>query len=447
MASHAEAVMNTAAEASSPLSGAHPGQDAIGGALSDRHQFAAKVQDWLDSPPGPCTRVLMYVRPDDYARIDERLGPLASEDLLCNLGQFLSDHLGRGLVVARFGGNIFTVLIERPTLKDITAAAEALRAAIADSIFEVGPYSTSMTASIGLIELSQLVPDALEALSLAQAAARRARDFGGDRVELDTSLEYSEGDKAATLRLTNNIRRALDDNAFQLVYQPMASISQNAYTNYDVLVRMQDEEGEAMLPGQFLPQAESTGLMPAIDRWVIEQALRAAAARWADGKKSRVFLRVSQASLHDPEFFDWLGLETLKHTLDPEGIVLQISESTAEGNFARARELGHVCQNLHFKMCMANAGVSRKGLKLVEQLPLDYLSVDGGLMQDRGGSCDTVTPRQLISAGKNKGIDLIASRVENARELAKLVNLGIDYIVGYHVHEPVDYMMDDVKQV
>jgi diguanylate cyclase (GGDEF)-like protein len=414
------------------------------GPLFDRSLFVDQVRAWLKRPNDKLIRALLYLRPDDFREIDERFGPLVSDELIEDLGQFIADQLSDEVVISRFGGNVFTLLLEKRSISGILAQAEKLCEAIAEHLFETSSFSTNLTVSIGVIELTESVPDEIQAITRAQIAAREARFAGGNRVEVDTSLETSEEDNAEILHMARKIRWALDSNAFRVVYQPMASLSDAANENYDVLVRMRGEDGEELLPGDFFPAAESEGLMPDVDRWIIERALRAAAARWAEGKKTRIFFRVSEASLHDQRFFGWLGLETLKYQLDPDGIVVQVSESVAERNLSLARQLGQTCQDLHYKFSLSNAGVSRNGLKLVEQLPLDYLSIDGSFTKNPRNSSLRMQVHRLISAAKEKGAQIIASRVENATALSHLVNLGIDFVVGYHVHEPEEYMVDDV---
>lgn len=410
----------------------------------DRAYFAGLVSEWLNQPENPQTRALLYLRPDEFSEIDERFGPLASDELLVNFGHFIDRQLGEKTPVVRFGGTIFTALLEQPSMEDILATADKLRFAIAEAIFETSSHSTRMTASIGLLELSELVTDEIQAIGKAQAAARKARELGGDQVQVDSSLEAADAGRAERLRWTGKIRRALDDDAFRLVYQPMACLTGDSINQYDVLVRMSDERGEEMLPGEFLPAADSTGQLPAIDRWVISHALSVAAARWTQGIRSRIFIRVSEASLREPHFLGWLGLETLRYQLDPEGIVLQIEEAVAERNLALARELGQTCRDLHYRLSLGNAGVSSHGLELIDQLPVDFLVLDGSFTKRSGDSSEHKQVHRLITAARTRGIQIIASRVENATALSRLVHLGVDYVIGYHVHQPEDYMVDDV---
>lgn len=410
----------------------------------DRAYFAGLVSDWLNQPDNPQARALLYLRPDNFSEIDERFGPLASDELLLNFGHFIDRQLGNNTPVVRFGGTIFTALLEQPSMEEILAVAEKLRFAIAEAIFETSSHSTRMTASIGIIELSELVDDEIQAIGKAQAAVRKARELGGDQVLVDTSLEASSAGRSERLRWSGKIRRGLDDDDFRLVYQPMACLTGDSINQYDVLVRMCDERGEEMLPAEFMPAAESTGQMPAIDRRVIEQALSVAAARWTQGVRSRIFIRVSEASLHEPHFLGWLGIETLKHKLDPEGIVLQIEEAVAERNLALARQLGQTCKDLHLKLSLGNAGVSTHGLELIDQLPVDFLVLDGGFTKRTGDASENKQAHRLITAARTRGIQIIASRVENATALSRLVHLGVDYVIGYHVHQPEDYMVDTV---
>ena len=116
----------------------------------------------------------------------------------------------------------------------------------------------------------------------------------------------------------------------------------------------------------------------------------------------------------------------------------------AERNLSLARKLGQTCQELHYQMSLANVGLSRNGLQLVEQLPIDYMSIDGSFTQGAADASMQMRVGRLIAAAKERDVRIIASRVESATALSRLVNLGIDFVVGYHVHEPEEHMVDDV---
>ena len=264
-------------------------------------------------------------------------------------------------------------------------------------------------------------------------------------MQINRSLEIDDNGELQDAGWVRKIRSALEDNAFQLVYQPIASLMGTNNNSYDVLVRMLDDTGEEILPGEFMPAAERTGLMPAIDRWVIEQAFSVSTQRAAVGRKSLMFLRVSEASLQDAGFGEWLAEGARKYNLRANSVVLQVSEAMAEHNLAQIHTLAAVCKNLHFQLSVANVGAHDNYRQLIQMIPMDYLVLDGCFMEDLDDPGLRMQLEEIVAAAKEKQIPTIATRVENGGELAELCYLGIDYVLGYHVQEPDDTMMEDVQ--
>jgi diguanylate cyclase (GGDEF)-like protein len=419
-------------------------RDALTG-LYNRSHFIRMTSAEVEKDRSGAVSALLYIRPDRFSVIDERLGPVASDAVLRSLGMLVEEQCGKHSVVARFGGNIFTALVVRRSFSHICKLAENLVEAISTSVFSAGPLSTSMTASIGMVELSECITDSTQAFSLAQAAAKQSRQAGGDRMQVNRSLEMDEYGNLQDAGWVRKIRTALEDNAFHLVYQPIASLMGASINNVDVLVRMLDKEGEDILPGEFMPAAERTGLMPEIDRWVIAEALEVAAQRTADGKQSVFFLRISEASLREEGFIDWLGERALSYDLSPKSIVLQVSESFLEHNISRIRRLVQVCAELGFQLAVANVGVADNCLQLIKLVAMDYLVIDGSFMENLEDEGSRIQLEEIVAAAREKQVATIGSRVENAAELSALCHMGIDYIVGYHVQEPEETIAEDIQ--
>ena len=229
----------------------------------------------------------------------------------------------------------------------------------------------------------------------------------------------------------------------QLVYQPIARLNGDRTDFYDVLVRLPGDDGAAVLPGEFLPAAERTGPMPRLDRWIIQQAFEVAADRCEKGLPARIFLRVAGVTLHDPEFFGWLGQEALGHKMDPGGIVMQVSEATAEGSIAQVREFADTCKDLQFQFSLATDGRGRNAAQLIDELPVDYVVLNGSLVQSLGDDERRGQAEKTMAAATSKKVPIIATGVERAATLAHLYHLGVDYVVGYLVQEPDLKMADE----
>lgn len=413
--------------------------------LYNRNHFIRITSAEVKKERQGLVRALLYIRPDSFSSIDERFGPVASDAVLRVLGILIEEHLGKQGVVARFGGNIFTVLVMRRSFSDIRVLAEKLLAAISSSVFAAGPLSTSMTASIGLVELAESVTDSNLAFSLAQSAARQARQNGGNQLQVNESLERDDSGQLQDAGWVRKIRAALKDDDFRLVYQPIASLMGADNNSYDVLVRMLDEGQDEILPGEFMPAADRTGLMPDIDRWIIDKAFAMSAQRTDEGKPALLFLRVSRASLLEAGFSGWLIERQQQYHLQADSIVLQVSEKDAEHNISQVCMLAAVCKQLGFQFAISNVATSATCLQLIELIPMDYLIIDGCFTDNLDDASTCQKLKQIVATAQEKQVPTIASRVENAGELSALCRMGVDYIIGHHVQEPEEIIMDDVQ--
>ena len=211
-------------------------RDSLTGLYNRKHFIRLTTAEVKKERDG-AVKALFYIRPDRFSTIDERFGPLASDAVLRALGLLIEEKAGKRSAVARFGGNIFTALVVRRSFSEIRKLADELVETIATSVYSAGKLSTSMTASVGLVELSECVTDATHAFALAQTAARQAREKGGNQLKVNRSLEVDENGVLQDAGWVRKIRTALEDGAFHLVFQPIASLMGAANNSYDVLVR------------------------------------------------------------------------------------------------------------------------------------------------------------------------------------------------------------------
>lgn len=415
-------------------------RDAVTG-LYTREQILKLLPSRLSKPAKDGARAILHLRPDRFGEIDERLGPTASDALLGQLAAKLQSLLSEQCLLARFSGNGFLALISRPEPSDFKALAETVRKSIAAEVFEVGALSTSMTVSIGAVVLPRLPKNVEQSITMAQTATRKARQAGGDTVRFEEPSDKQYQQDAETVRWVKRTTAALKNDSFRLLYQPIAKLDGSNSFSYDVLLRMIDESGDEIPPGDFMPAAERGGLMPEIDRWVIKNAFRVAADRHAKGKKSRIFVRLSEDTLRDNRFFGWLGLEALKHRLDLDSVVLHLSEQIAVQCLPMVRELSKICADIHLKLSLGSSSEPERCLRLMRELKPGFMVLDGGVRR----SLEPAQLNKVVAAAKDADSRVIASRVESAGELSRLYQLGVDYVAGFYVHRPEEEMSDDIQ--
>ncbi len=411
--------------------------DASTGFLQQRHLIAAVIERCRHPMKGG-VRQFAYIKPDRFLDIQSAIGVLASEDFIAQLADLLRAQLAATDLCGRFGGNGFMVMLERGTARDVETWAENLVRRVNDHTFTFEQKNLSATLTVGLGLLPAASTDVGAAITDAVSAARRGRELGGNQMyavdKADTDTRVQAYDKI----WVKHIKSALMENRFRLVQQPIASLLGEDKGMFDVLVRMLDEQGNEVLPSEFIAAAERNDLMKNIDRWVIGASLSFAANR----KASCIFVRVSKDTILDKSVIGWLETQLRSLKIEAKRICIQVTEELATQYVRQTKELSDHLRKLGFRFALEHFGTGRDPLKLLNDIPMQFIKVDGSLMQ--GLSTNQLQQQRvkgLVEAAKRKGVETVAERVEDANTMAVLWQLGIEFIQGYFVHAPEDVTM------
>jgi EAL domain-containing protein (putative c-di-GMP-specific phosphodiesterase class I) len=242
------------------------------------------------------------------------------------------------------------------------------------------------------------------------------------------------------------IRKALDEDRFQIWEQRILALAAAErdgaiQRHFEVLLRMIDEEGNMVAPGQFFPAAERYGLMPAIDRWVIGHLLLdARCARLhsvgCDGCV-RCAINLSGASLNDDKFIAFIEDALRKTPIKAMDLCFEITETVAVSNFGRAREVIDTLRGYGCQIALDDFGSGMSSFGYLKNLPVDYLKIDGSLVRhivtDR---TDHAMVTAIHQVGRALGVRTIAEFVETDAVLRHLRDIGVDYAQGYAIHRP-----------
>ncbi len=408
--------------------------DASTGFLQERYLVAA-VRARCGQPMKGGVRAIAYIKPDHFGEIQAAVGILALEEFLAQLADVVRNQLAPGDVCGRFSGNGFLLLLERGNVRDAEAWAESIVKRIGECTFAIDGKSLAVTVSVGLALLPAAEPDVGLSVTDAVDAQRRGRDQGGNRVDtvqrIDTDTRVQAYDKI----WVKHIKSALMENRFRLVQQPIASLLGEDKGMFDVLVRMLDEQGSEVLPAEFIAAAERNDLMKNIDRWVVGASM----AFCANRKSACIFLRMSKDTLLDKTLISWLESQLRATRIDPKRLCFQVSEELAMQYPRQTRDLAQSLGKRGFRFALEHFGTGKEPIRLLAELDLHFIKIDGALMQGLSTSqLQQQRVKTLVEAAKRKKIETVAERVEDANTMAVLWQLGIEFIQGYFVNTPED---------
>ncbi|HTU65083.1 MAG TPA: EAL domain-containing protein [Steroidobacteraceae bacterium] len=392
----------------------------------------------IAAPPAGGVRFMALVRPDKFAELEKDVGVRGSEQLVAEYATLLKSHLGPNDIAGRFAGVSVLALIERGNSHDVEAWAEQVLERFSQHVSTVGQRTVHSSCTIGLTavpvsgsSIDAIVADVVEAV-------RRGRSQGGNQIyhldKADTDTRVQAYDKI----WVKHIKSALMENRFRLVQQPVASLQGEDPNMFDVLVRMLDHQGKEVLPAEFMAAAERNDLLKNIDRWVVGASLSFAAQK----KPGCLFVRLSKDSVLDNGFVDWLKTQLATGSHVPARLCFQITESIAEQYMnAAVGQLGAL-KKLGFRVALERFGSGRDPFKLLNGVPLDFVKIDGALVQDLAGNFETQgVVKKLVEQAVKLKIETIAERVEDANTMAVLWQLGVQFIQGYFVNAPEEVVM------
>jgi multidomain signaling protein FimX len=372
-------------------------------------------------------RYLIYVRPDGFAKLERELGVLHSEDFMVALAALLRPQFAPTDLAGHFSGAGMMVLAERGTPRDVEVWAQRLLEKIAAHEFETSGRRFHATVSIGLAPLPG-DSDKLDAIVCdTQEAVRRSRAQGGNRLNKVGQSAGEARAEAVDADWVRQIRAALAENRFSLVQQPITSLS-GGPPLLDTLVRMADPQGNEILPSEFMPSAERRGLIGLIDRWVIANAAKLALS----SKAGCVFARISRHSALEASLPAWIAHMLQTVGLEPGNFCIQVTESITASNPADILRLANALKGAGIRFALEHYGTGIDPLAMLGMLPLDYVKIDGSLMQ--GLTTDPLLQSKvgsLIEAARERGIGTIAERVEDANTMAVLWQLGVQHVQGF----------------
>lgn len=394
---------------------------------------ADRVLARVGRAPGMLAGALL-VDVDAFTEINERLGREVGDELLATVAQRLQDVVRDEDSVGRMGGDEFLVIVEataRSARLDRLAGRilEALRKPIE---LDAGPSFTA-TASVGLAfgrysDPEQLLHDARLALYASKAA-------GKDRYTVFNANLRSVIEGRSVLEI--DLDRALAENQFSLIYQPVYDLGARRVTALEALIRWQHPKRGELLPADFIPIAEETGLVVPIGRWVLEQACLRAAAWNVAGHRVGVSVTVSRHQL-DRDGFATDVLRALQQSgLPAQQLTLEVAEATVMEDVAAAAQRLLSIKQLGVKIAIDDFGRGYAYRSDLQRLPLDYLKVDrSSLAASEDEDYRSWLLEAILVFGRDLGLTVIAKGVESSEQLVSLQGLGCTLAQGSFLGEP-----------
>ena len=379
---------------------------------------------------------LMFLDLDRFKKINDTLGHHIGDSVLIEVARRLRSEMRTSDIVARLGGDEFVVMLPRIALaEDGAVVAQKLLDIFAEPL-RVGPHELRVTPSIGLVIYPAHGTDAITLMRHADLAMYQAKSHGRNRVQMYT--EHMESPTLDTLRLENDLYKALERDELRLHFQPQFDCMTGRITGAEALVRW-EHGGKLVPPADFIPLAEETGLIVPMGEWVLRRACQKAQAwRERSGWPMRIAVNLSAIQLDQPDIVDVVD-RVLKETgLPPTALELEITESVVVRESLRAAAVLTQLRSLGVGIAIDDFGVGYSSFSYLRELPVDRLKMDRSFLSNVPTSPgDSRLAAALIAMAHRLEVGIVAEGVENDAQYSFLKAHGCDECQGYFLARPM----------
>lgn len=405
--------------------------------LSNRQHFMRLLEEHISEQETTNDhRALIYITLDNFKVIREECGIAASDMVLCDIARLLENNCGENDCLSRFGDFSFTILHCDSNQEKTLGLGETLLHRIAGHLLEVDGHVITTTGSIGICTINSMSTNAQQIISYADMACDVARSSGGNQIHTHNAIVNEKMGRENELQLDNIIRTTIDEERFYLAYQPIVSLKGDTRQRYEVLLRVIDEAGQVILPGQFLAIAEKTGLCGEIDSWIITTALRKLVELRKDNSDIQFFIKLSASTLTDTKLPVWINEQIMKNGLPSDAVVFEIPERIAIDDLKNTMTFARSMKGLNYKIAFEHYGHSDQP-QLLKHIPVDILKIDGALISGLSGNKENQSRiKAILDLANEHGKQTVAECVDDAGSLAQLWQFGVDFIQGNFVQEP-----------
>ncbi|MGH9646953.1 MAG: putative bifunctional diguanylate cyclase/phosphodiesterase [Bryobacteraceae bacterium] len=417
--------------------------------LRNRLYFIDRLEALIDECAGKAASfAVLFLDVDRFKIVNDSLGHETGDMLLVQVAERLrssvrstdlSARVALPSVVARFGGDEFAVLLENlRTPADAAIVAQRIITQFT-SHFDIRGRIIFATVSVGIAP-GDSAGTSKDLLRNADTAMYYAKTRGKARFEVfDESMR---GRAVARMELESDLRKAIEEQQFVVYYQPEVSLATGKVVGYEALVRWNHPQRGVVMPGEFLPVAEETGLIVPLGRLVLRDACRQMAEwhkKFGQDPRLAVSVNTSSRELADPDLIPNVA-RVLKETgLDPRSLRIEVTESSImESQEATSSALRRL-RDLGVSLEIDDFGTGYSSLSRLHEYPFSTVKIDRSFIKDLETETESLhLVKTILRLAEGLGLTVVAEGIETAEQLAKLSSLGCGFGQGYYFSKPVD---------
>jgi diguanylate cyclase (GGDEF)-like protein/PAS domain S-box-containing protein len=387
---------------------------------------------------------VFYIDLDQFKLINDTCGHTAGDALLQHLARVMESRFSFGFL-ARLGGDEFGMILSGVDVEEAERRAQHIIDDIRAMSFTWEGRSFRIGASIGIAMAAAGLDNVTDLLIAADTACYAAKERGRNRSQLFIPDDQYFRERKADFLSLSQISEALTSNRLLLYGQRIVPLHAGLSDYIEVLVRMRSTDGSIIPPSRFIPAAERYGMMPLIDRWVIDATMAQLARYRASGQTApKLNVNLSGLSLADPGIKDYIRASFQGHDVEPGQIGFEITESCAIAQLDLALQFIDFCRDIGCDLALDDFGSGLSSFAYLKRFKVRSLKIDGMFVRNADVDADDrAVIESMVRLAQHKKLYTVAEFVVNDAVLATVRDLGVDYAQGFalHVPEPLDQLL------
>ena len=383
---------------------------------------------------------------DQFKSINDTGGHLVGDIILQQVAWKLRKEIRETDIIARLGGDEFAILLENIAADGVeTFAGKLCEQVLAMEIEAEGTtYRISISAGVALYPDHGLSMELLMANADFAMYAAKSLTNARNSWQLSTGSGTEQSALREAIAWKSRIQDALENDGFVLYFQPIMNIRERRISHYEALVRMLDDNGDVIAPGNFIPIAETTGLIYEIDLRVVELAVRAMQKFRADDRDINLAVNISARAVLNHEYIDYVDRMVTEAGLRQRSFIFELTETSAVEDVAHAAQVIDEFRRRGFRFSLDDFGVGFSSWYYLRQLAVDYVKLDGSFVKNMSTIFeDRLFVKSINDVVQGLGKQSIAEFVGDAETLQMLTRLGVNYAQGFYIGKPQPGLLPD----
>jgi diguanylate cyclase (GGDEF)-like protein/PAS domain S-box-containing protein len=419
--------------------------------LFNRQYCIEKLEATIEhAVQGKYTAALMEIHIDNFNEIKNSVGVIESDQYIVAAAKALNKVVGSDDILARYTHDSFTVIANNYSKDNIKNYARKLQKAISQLEIDINGSHINTTCCIGITLIDNESPEYNDILARSEKAITLAIEKGVDQIHIYVPYKGELTRHEVDAKFKEQLTDALKNDKFLLHYQPIVSLhGDETIERYEVFVRLEDNNSEqVIMPLDFLPAAERIGMSIAIDRWVLYRTIQCFIKKQESGKNTQFFIKLSASSIKDATLIDWLNYQIKEKQIPDYTLNFEVKENVAVTNLKNTKNMSHKLKELKCGVVLDDFGVGTNPFQILDHIHADYVRMDSSFMDNLAEHPhNQESIKRIAQQATELGKFTIAQHVPDATSLSILWGMGINFIQGYFLQEPLPTMDYDFTEM